>query len=144
MKKVLIMITLMLFSLASLASRTDECATSISELKTLVGNSAISLNWKETTNDNPLSLKISNSRDNLLRLKLATSSGEWADVTGVVCKKGVQSFEARVNNIVWGQAAPSMVKGKKLNSLSIKLPYDSLMKVSIKMLFSISFEFAAI
>lgn len=140
MKKVLILITMMLFSLAS---RADSCATNISELKALVGNPGISTNWRETIKNNPLNLRLSNGGPGLLRLKLTNAGGDWADVTGIVCKKG-NDYEARVSNIVWGPAAPSMVKGKRLSTLSIKLPYDTLMKVSIRMLLSFSFEFAAI
>jgi hypothetical protein len=135
--KVLILLSLMLFSFASLAS---ECASNISELKALVGNNGIALNWHENTKSNPLKLKLSDG-GNLLRLKLTNPDGDWADVTGVVCKKSQDSYVAQVSNIVWGPAAPGMVKGSKIKTLNIKLPYQSVLKVSV-MFFS--FEFSPI
>ena len=140
MKKVLVLITFMLFSLVS---RADDCASNVAELKALVGNSGVSLNWRETTKTDPLTLRLSNG-GSLLRLKLTNPKGDWADVTGVVCKKG-SNYEARVSNIVWGPAAPGAVKGRKISTMSIKLPYDTLMKVSIKVLVvNFGFEFSAI
>lgn len=141
MKKALTLIAFMLFSLVSHAQ--TGCATNITELKALVGNPGISMNWRETIKNDPLGLKLSNGGPGQLRLKLSNAKGEWADVTGIICKKG-NDYEARVSNIVWGPGAPSIVKGKKLSTLAIKLPYDTLMKVSIRMLISFSFEFAAI
>lgn len=135
MKKVLILITLMLFSVVS---RADDCASNITQLKALVGNNGLSLNWKENIKNNPLNLRLSNG-GSLLRLKLTNQGGDWADVTGIVCKKSEGSFEARVSNIVWGPAAPGMVKGSNIKTLKIKMPYQSLLKVSV-MLFSFEFS----
>ncbi len=135
MMKALILITLMLFSVSSFA---DNCASNITELKALVGNNGVALNWKENTKSNPLNLRLSNG-GNLLRLKLTNQGGDWADVTGIVCKKNSDTYEARVSNIVWGPSAPGMVKGRKINTLKIKMPYQSLLKVSV-MLFSFEFS----
>lgn len=135
MKKSLILIALMLFSFASQA---EECASNINELKALVGNNGLSLSWKENIKNDPLKLRLSNG-GGALRLKLTNSKGDWADVTGVVCKKGGDSFVANVNNIVWGPAAPGMVKGTKIRSINLKLPYQSLLKVKV-MLFSFEFS----
>ncbi len=132
--KSLLLIVIMLFSFASQA---EECASNISELKTLVGNSDVPLNWKENTRSNQLILRLSNG-GGALRLKLTKNGGDWADVTGVVCKKSATSFVARVSNIVWGPAAPGMVKGANIKTLNLKLPYQSLLKVSVSFF---SFEF---
>ncbi len=137
MKKVLILISLMLFAVASHA---NECASNVTELKALVGNNDVALNWRENGKSNPLTLRLSNG-GSLLRLKLTNTKGDWADVTGIVCKKSEGSFEARVSNIVWGPAAPGMVKGSNIKTLKIKMPYQSVLKVSV-MLFS--FEFSPI
>lgn len=137
MKKFLILITFMLFSVAS---RAQDCAKNITELKALVGNNGVALNWRENTKSNPLTLRLSNGGGQL-RLKLTNQGGDWADVTGVVCKKSEGSYEARVSNIVWGPAAPGMVKGSNIRTLKIKMPYQSVLKVSV-MLFS--FEFSPI
>lgn len=140
MKKFLILITMMFFSVVS---RADECAKDLNELKALVGNNGISLNWRENIKNNPLTLRLSNG-SGMLRLKLTNPKGDWADVTGVVCKKGPDSYEARVSNIVWGPQAPGVVKGRKISSMSIKLPYQSLLKVSVRVLINFSFEFSPI
>ncbi len=133
--KSLLLIALMIFSFASQA---EECASNISELKTLVGNSDISLNWKETSRSNQLILRLSNG-PGALKLKLTKNGGDWADVTGIVCKKSEGSYVARVSNIVWGPAAPGMVKGANIRSMNLKLPYQSLLKVSVSLF---SFEFS--
>lgn len=140
MKKFLVLITMMFFSLVS---RADECAKNMTELKALVGNNGISMNWRENIKNDPLTLRLSNG-NGLLRLKLTNNKGDWADVTGVVCKKGADSYEAKVSNIVWGPAAPSVVKGRKISTMGIKLPYQSLMKVSVRVLINFSFEFSPI
>lgn len=137
MKTTLILIALMLFSFVSHA---DDCARNVSELKALVGNNGVALDWRENTKSNPLTLRLSNG-GSLIRLKLTNPSGDWADVTGIVCKKSADSYEARVSNIVWGSAAPGIVKGSKIKTLKIKMPYQSMLKVSV-MLFS--FEFSPI
>lgn len=136
MTKTLVLIILALFSVSSFA---EECASNINELKALVGNNGVALNWRENTKSNPLTLRLSNGSGNL-RLKLTNSKGDWADVTGVVCKKDkADSYVARVQNIVWGPAAPGIVKGKKISTLNLKLPYQSQLKVSV-MLFSFEFS----
>lgn len=135
MKKVLILITLLAFSAFAHA---EDCASNVAELKNLVGNAGIALNWKENSNSNPLTLRLSNGGGQL-RLKLTNHKGDWADVTGVVCRKGTNSYVARVSNIVWGPAAPGMVKAAGIKSLNLKLPYQSLLKVSVSLF---SFEFS--
>jgi hypothetical protein len=124
--------------LFSALSHADECANNISELKAIVGNNGVALNWRENTKSNPLTLRLSNG-NGLLRLKLTNQAGDWADVTGIVCKKNSETYEARVSNIVWGPAAPGMVRGTKLKTLKIKMPYQSQLKVSV-MLFSFEFS----
>ena len=137
MMKSLVLMSVMLFSLSSFA---QECASNITELKTLVGNSDVALNWRENSKNNPLTLRLSNG-GGALRLKLTNHKGDWADVTGVVCKKGTDSYEARVSNIVWGPAAPGMVKAANIKTIKLKLPYQSLLKVSVSLF---SFEFSPI
>lgn len=135
MMKSLILMSLMTFSISSHAQQ--QCASNVTELKTLVGNSDISLNWKETSKSNPLTLRLSNA-GGALRLKLTNQKGDWADVTGVICKKATDSYVARVSNIVWGPAAPGMVKAAGIKSINLKLPYQTQLKVSVS-LFSFDF-----
>ena len=140
MKKFLVLITMMFFSLASQA---NDCAKNVSELKALVGNNGISLHWRENIKNDPLTLRLSNG-SGLLRLKLTNPKGDWADVTGIICKKGQDSYEARVSNIVWGTAAPGVVKGRKISTMNIKLPYQALLKVSVRVLLNFNFDFSPI
>lgn len=137
MNKLLILLTMMFFSAVSHA---QECAKDLTELKALVGNNGISLQWKENIKTDPLQLKLSNG-PGMLRLKLTNPKGDWADVTGLICKKG-SHYEARVNNIVWGPAAPSVVKGRKIKTMSIRLPYHSQLTVSVRVLVNFSFHFS--
>lgn len=137
MNKLLVIFALTLLSSLSYA---QECAKDINELKALVGNNGIALQWKENIKTDPLHLKLSNG-PGMLRLKLTNAKGDWADVTGLICKKGA-NYEARVNNIVWGPAAPSAVKGRKIKSMSIKLPYHSQLTVSVRVLINFSFHFS--
>ncbi len=130
--------TLIAILLISFASHAQECATTVAELKILMGNNGLPLNWAENTKKDPLTLRLSNGAG-ALRLKLTSPKGDWADVTGVICKKGMDSYVAKVNNIVWGPAAPNMVKAAKIKEFKIKMPYQTQLKVSVSFF---SFEFS--
>ncbi len=126
-----------LFLVSNLALA-EECASTIAELRNIVGNAAAPLNWKENSNKNPLILKLSQGSGAIL-LKLSNSKGPWADVVGVICKTGGDSYVARVSSMTWGPAAPSMAKMARIREIKLKLPYQSLLKVSVSMF---SFEFS--
>jgi hypothetical protein len=136
MKKFLLA-ALMLFSFASHA---EQCASNIAELKNLVGNSGLSMNWKENTKSDQLVLRLATGAGGL-RLKLTKNGQDWGDVTGIVCKKDEQNYIAKVSNIVWGPAAPGMVRAASIKQIKLKLPYHSLLKVSVSFF---SFEFSPI
>jgi len=121
--------------LASFSAQANECASSISELRDLVGNADLPVNWIEKGKD-PLVLSVKNGGDKLA-LRIRKGSASWADVTGVICRKG-KNYVAKVENISWGSAAPGVVKGVKIKEMSLKLPYHSQLKVSVSLL---SFEF---
>lgn len=135
MKKILVMIIIMLMSASAFSS---ECASNIEGLKILVGNSDLSTKWLEKSKD-PLTLTIKNE-GSLLGLKLKKNGAAWADVTGIICRKG-QNYVAKVTTMKWGEAAPGLAKKSNIKEITIKLPYQSILKVSI-MLFS--FEFHAV
>lgn len=116
----------------------QECASTVKALKELVGNNSVSMNWKENTNKNPLTLRISNE-DGKLLVGLTSPKGQWARVKGVICKKSSDTFIAKVDEIVWGEAAPRLARGKKIKELKLKLPYHTLLKVSVSLF---SFEFS--
>jgi hypothetical protein len=124
--KQLFLAALMLFSFSVFA----DCASNVDELKNLVGNSGLDLNWKENAKSNQLILHLSNGNGNL-HLKLTKNGQLWGDVTGVVCKKSATSYYAQVANIAWGPSAPMMVKLAKIKQLNLELPYQSLLKVSV-------------
>ncbi len=136
MSKSFMFIFLMLSSLSSFAQ--EQCARNIVELKTLVGNSDIPLNWQENARGNPLTLRLSNG-GGALRLKLTNPKGDWADVSGVICKRGTNTYVARVNQIVWGPAAPGMVKSAGIKTINLSLPYHSQLRVSVSV-FSFNFS----
>lgn len=128
---------LMLFFAVSLSANAQECANNIASLKTLVGNSDLALSWKENTNKNPLFLTLKDG-PGLLNLRLKTAKGEWANVTGVICPRG-SNYVAKVSKIEWGSEAPGIAKAAGIKEIKLKLPYQSLLKVSVSLL---SFEFS--
>ena len=129
MKKVLVLLTFMLFSLAS---RAQECATDVAGLRNLVGNAGISMNWIETKKgDRQLTLRLSNAGGQL-RLKLTNPHGDWADMTGTICKKSDDTFIAKVSKTVWGSEAPFLAKAAGVKTLEIKLPYHTVMNINVK------------
>ena len=134
--KLLSLIFLLQLSFSAFA---QDCANSTDSLRALVGNSDLPLTWLENAKKNQLTLKLKNS-NGVLDLNLTTAKGNWAHVTGVICKVGENSFVARVSNMTWGPAAPGMVKMMgKLKELKLRLPYQSLLRVTAK---GFSFEFS--
>ena len=129
---------LLIFLLISAPTHAEDCARNLNELKTLVGNSDLPLNWKENTKKNPLVLNLKNGSGALI-VKLTSPKGEWATINGMICKKS-DHYVARVQDkIIWGAAAPGIVKGSNMKELKLKLPYQSLLKVSVSVF---SFEFS--
>jgi hypothetical protein len=133
MKKI-ILLTMLLSSQLSFA---EECASTIGGLRNLIGNPAATINWTENARKNPLDLRLSQG-SGVINLKLSKNGESWADITGVVCKLGQDSYVARVSTLTWGSAAPGMAKMAKLKELKIKLPYQTMLKVSASIF---SFEF---
>lgn len=120
------------------AAFAEDCANTIAGLKNLVGNADAPLRWKENGSKNPLNLDLS-SGSGVINLQLTTAKGKWADVAGVVCKTGPDSYVARVSSMTWGPAAPGMAKMAKISQIKLKMPYQSLLKVSVSFF---SFEFS--
>jgi hypothetical protein len=123
--------------LASQLSFAEECANTIGGLRNLIGNPAASVNWTENSHKNPLDLRLSQGAG-VINLKLSKQGQSWADISGVVCKTGVDSYVARVATLNWGPAAPGMAKMARIKELKIKLPYQTMLKVSASIF---SFEF---
>ena len=122
-----LLIAIMMLSL-SLTSFAEECASNISELKKIMGNNSFSIDWTEK-DENPYRLIFKDSNEGLVVL-ITGAKGEVAKLTSEICTKG-NNYVANVHNIVWGAAAPSVIKGKSVDSLKLKLPYQSVMKVSV-------------
>ena len=133
--KVLILLALSLFSVGAFA----QCASTTAELRELVGNSGFALNWIEKGDKNPFTMKISDNGGSLL-LKLATKDGEWARMNTRICKKSDTKYVAEVKQVTWGPAAPGIIKGRNVKELGINMPYHSLVKVSISILWKGEFE----
>lgn len=136
MKKLFLILTISLFSLSSFA---QDCASNLSQLRALVGNSAFPLTWSEMGDKNPFLLRIT-ERDNLLNLRLTTKNGEWAMMDTRICRKGSDRFTAEVKQIVWGPAAPSIARGRSVKEVGISLPYQSVLKVSISVFWKGEFQ----
>jgi hypothetical protein len=124
-----------LLFLLSFNTYAQKCASNIEELKVLIGDSSLPLAWIENGR-NPLELTVSDG-ESFLSLKLTLDGEPWADVKGEVCQKG-RNFVAVVSELTWGSAAPRMVKGVNIKELTLKFPYQSVLKVKVSLM---SFEF---
>ena len=132
---------ILLFSLilGSLSAFSQDCANSVAKLKTLVRDEGLSSKWHENTKKNALTVNLKDVNGNLV-ITIKNGSQLWANVTGVVCKKG-SNFAARVGNIEWGSAAPGLAKSSKIKEIGMKFPYPSVMKISVSLM---SLEFSAL
>lgn len=130
---------LILATLFSFSAFSQDCATNMAQLKALVGNNAFPTKWSERGDKNPFLLQIT-ERNNLLNLRLTTKDGEWAMMDTRVCKKNSERFVAEVKKIVWGPAAPEVAKGRTVKEVGIRLPYQSMLEVSISIFWSGEFE----
>ena len=122
-----------LFSLTAFA---DECASNISQLKTLVGNRGLPTDWIENA-ERPVRLRFKDAKKGVIVL-ISDSKGQIAEMTTEVCRKG-DNYVANVKGLSWGPAAPAALKSRSVTSMKIKMPYQSVMKVSISLM---TFEFS--
>jgi hypothetical protein len=86
----------LLLSLKGEAHELQPCATTISELKALLGEQGFPLKWEETTMDDgkPLVVSIGENNGTLSLEFIKTAEGLWLEGPGVVCKTG-DDLEAR-------------------------------------------------
>ena len=127
-----------LFFSVSFFAHGMECTSTLSGLKTLTGHENISMDWFEHDSGNPLTLKLS-EKDNLIFFKLTNAKGVWAEVLGKFCKIDQKSFKATTSDFKWGPEAPFLAKMKTIKEISIDLPSDKDLKVSVA-LFSFDFK----
>ena len=80
----------LLSGLSDGALATPECATTLSELRTLLGERRDVLQWTETTMDDgkPLRVSITQTRGALALEFIKTGEGLWAEGSGAVCGVG--------------------------------------------------------
>lgn len=121
-----------LLLLLSFTAMADDCAKNVAALKNLVGNRGLSTDWMENSDKNPYHMVLKDNKDGL-QVTLTEAKGLVARFSTIVCRKG-DNYVANVKSVVWGEAAPSMVKNKSVSSLKIKIPYQSVMKVSVSIM----------
>lgn len=101
-------IFLLLISINVHAYDVPGCASSIGELRTLVGDPLFSSRWVEVSMDDgkPMVVSIIERNGKLLLEFIKTGEGMWAVISGVICKSGID-LEARISKeqIVLGPAA---------------------------------------
>jgi len=87
---------LLLLPSTGAALETPNCAATISELGSLMGEPRLPLEWAETTMDDgkPLRMSIVQSNGSLLLGFTKTGEGLWVESSGVICRSGA-NFEAR-------------------------------------------------
>jgi hypothetical protein len=75
---------------AGQASAAPTCATTIDELRAMLGNQAFPLIWEETTmrDGKPLVVSILEKNGALLMEFTKTSEGLWAESAGIICQAG--------------------------------------------------------
>ncbi|HYN54721.1 MAG TPA: hypothetical protein VES38_08460 [Methylotenera sp.] len=90
-KKYFLFFLFLLLSLNSKAHEPPTCATSISELKTMLSDQTFPLEWEESTMDdgNPLVVSILEKNGHLFLEFVKTREGLWAEGSGVICKTGM-------------------------------------------------------
>ncbi len=78
-------------TLNSEAHESQTCATTIGELRVILGDQAFPLKWEETTMDDgkPLVVSILDNNGSLFLEFIKTKEGLWAEIAGVICKTGV-------------------------------------------------------
>jgi hypothetical protein len=92
----LLLLLPLLLPLNSEAHELQPCATTISELKALLGEQSFPLKWEETTMDDgkPLVVSIGENNGTLSLEFIKTTEGLWLEGPGVICKAG-NDLEAR-------------------------------------------------
>ncbi len=78
----------LLLTLNSEAQDLQTCATTVSELRMILGDQAFPLTWEETTMDDgkPLVVSIFERNGSLFLEFIKTKEGLWAESAGVICK----------------------------------------------------------
>jgi hypothetical protein len=81
---------LLLFFCGPEALAAPACFTSIDELRKVLGDQRVSLQWEETSMDDgkPLVVSIFENRGALVLEFVKTEEGLWAEGTGAVCSNG--------------------------------------------------------
>lgn len=116
----------------SLSAAAEDCATNVAALKNLVGNRGLATDWLENSNKNPYRMTLKDVNGGI-QVSLTANKALIARMNTVVCSKG-DNYVASVKNVVWGEAAPSVMKNRSVSSLKIKMPYQSVMKVSVSIM----------
>lgn len=86
----------MLMSHNGVAQELETCATTISELRVMLGDQTFPLIWEETTmnDEKPLMVSILEINGNIVLEFIKTREGLWAKSTAIICKAGT-NLEAR-------------------------------------------------
>jgi hypothetical protein len=86
----------LLLALNGEANASPTCASTVSELGSLLGEQTLPRKWAETTMDDgkPLVMSIVESKGSLLLAFTKTGEGLWAESLGVICQSG-PDLEAR-------------------------------------------------
>ena len=105
-------ISLFLLSFSVHAHDDRGCASTITELRYLVGDPLFSSRWAEVSMDDskPLVVSFVDRKGGLMLEFMKTGEGLWAEISGVICKSGVD-LEARMSKeqINMGPAANWML-----------------------------------
>jgi hypothetical protein len=88
-KEILLLLSLT-SALSGHANETQKCATSLRDLRVMLGDPAFALTWEESSmgDGKPLVVSIGEKNGALLLLFTKTGEGLWAESAGALCQTG--------------------------------------------------------
>jgi hypothetical protein len=113
MRLKLLVLLASLLLVPQVGAQTGDCASSIAEVKALLGDPDFPLRWEETSMDDgkPLLVSIVQSQDGVHLEFFKSRVGLWAESSGVICRAN-QGFEIRFSaaQIRFGPAASWLLR----------------------------------
>ena len=118
-----------LIALFSLSSFAQECASSLSQLRNLVGNPSLSTVWVEAApkTGGPVTVRINGAGSLNISIE-KVGDGLWMSGPATICKRGANYVANIGRGVTYGPRAPFGLNA--VRSINIRLPYQSQMIVS--------------
>ena len=135
MRSKLIAILLLALTSNAVADLAPGCASTLGELRVLVGDPGFSKRWEEISMDDgkPLVVSIFERRGVILLEFVKSGEGLWAEIGGIVCKAG-EDFEVRAakEHLKLGADLPWIISGTLANGGAFTLRRHKLNALQIE------------